>query len=129
MYACGRYHTPCCYLGVRHAADVGDVEDALHRVGWRLDHDELGVLRDHRRQVGWSGASRHVHVPDLDVHARRHLEERGAARRRTTWGVGYTIVLKVHQTPHCICERPKPKMKKKNTKKKLELHSDSRLTI
>ena len=60
-------------LGVSDAADVRDVNDALHGVRRALDHDKPRVVRDHGGQVGGPLATGHVHVPDLDVVSRGHL--------------------------------------------------------
>lgn len=61
-------------LRVRDAADVGDVEDALHRVGRAFDHDQLGVLSDDSGEVRGTCGAGHVHVANLDVIAGCHLE-------------------------------------------------------
>ena len=60
-------------LGVRHPADVRDVDDSLHGVRGALDHDEARVVRDDGGEVGRPGRARHVHVANLHVVARGYL--------------------------------------------------------
>lgn len=37
-------HLDKSVLGVRHATDIRDVQDALHGVGRAFDHNEAGVV-------------------------------------------------------------------------------------
>lgn len=73
----GRHHGAVHFhqgvLRVRHAADVRDVDDALHGISRALDHNQPGAVRDDGREVGGTRAARHVDVADLHVVARGHL--------------------------------------------------------